>query len=106
MLDAIMQSGICSLVPADDAPAGALGVVAMLNEGNEVMKIMSLMVNRSGVTEVTRGLSAPKERVVRCAQAAGKTMSTDLSVGVLRRRCSDCGVVCRKAHAKRSREDS
>jgi hypothetical protein len=47
---------------------------------------------------------APKERAVRCAQAAGETMPANLSEGVFWHRCSDCGGVCCESQSERRGE--
>jgi hypothetical protein len=69
------------------------------------MKPMNLLLDGSGVMRVASVCLAPKDRVVCCAQAAGETMPADLSEGVARQRCSDCGGVCCESCAKRRGEE-
>ena len=72
-----------------------------MTEGSEMMRPTIVPVVESDVMKVASVCLAPKERVVRCAQAAGETMPADLSEGVFWQRRSDCGGVCCESQSEK-----
>jgi hypothetical protein len=81
------------LVPV--APLGACDVAAMIEEVKRGNGVLKMSPDAGGKAKLRVSWAAMDE----CAQAAGKTMPTDLSAGYWRR-CSECGDVCCEGSAR------